>query len=100
MRRTWIHAAAVPKELLAAKSRASQALQADLDPRQAGERLEAASSPASPSCWRITREIAAAKAQALGTTPYGALIDEYDPGVGEAHDRPDLRRTGRLPAAA
>ena len=32
----------------------------------------------------ITREIAQAKAEALGTTPYGALIDEYDPGVGEA----------------
>ena len=32
----------------------------------------------------VVREIAAAKAEALGTTPYGAMIDEYDPGVGEA----------------
>ena len=32
----------------------------------------------------MTREIAPAKAEALGTTRYGGLIDEFDPGVGES----------------
>ena len=83
MRRIYAHAAAVPKELLAAKAaprRRCRRSGAAPSRRTTGPR----SSPASPSCWRITREIAHAKAEALGTTPYGALIDEYDPGVGEA----------------
>src|SRR5581483_5211062 len=83
MRRTHAHASAVPKELAAAKTRASQALQA-VWRRAKPENDWAAFEPGFAELLAITREIAAAKAEALGTTPYGALIDEYDPGVGEA----------------
>jgi carboxypeptidase Taq len=31
----------------------------------------------------LTREVAQAKAERLGTTLYGALLDQFDPGVGE-----------------
>jgi carboxypeptidase Taq len=83
MRRAHIHASAAPKELLAAKARASQALQAVWN-RAKPENDWAAFEPGFTEIVTITREIAQAKAEALGTTPYGALIDEYDPGVGEA----------------
>jgi len=83
MRRTWIHAAAVPKELQAAKTRAAQALQA-VWVRAKPENDWKSFAPGFAELLAITREIAQAKAEALGTTPYGALIDEYDPGVGEA----------------
>jgi carboxypeptidase Taq len=83
MRRTFIHASAVPKELQAAKTRAAQALQA-VWVRAKPENDWKSFEPGFTDLLAITREIAAAKAEALGTTPYGALIDEYDPGVGEA----------------
>ncbi len=83
MRRVHAHAAAVPKELVAAKSRASQALQA-VWRRAKPQNDWAAFEPGFVELLGITREIAHAKAEALGTTPYAALIDEYDPGVGEA----------------
>ena len=83
MRRRHAHAAAVPKDLQAAKSRASQALQAVW--RQAKpENDYAAFAKGFAELLGIVREIAAAKAEALGATPYGAMIDEYDPGVSEA----------------
>lgn len=83
MRRAHIHASAAPKELLAAKTRASQALQATWTSAKPASDW-AAFEPGFAEILAISREIAAAKAEALGTTPYGALIDEYDPGVGEA----------------
>jgi carboxypeptidase Taq len=83
MRRTFVHASAVPKELQAAKTRAAQALQA-VWVRAKPENDWKSFEPGFTELLAITREIAAAKAEALGTTPYGALIDEYDPGVGEA----------------
>jgi carboxypeptidase Taq len=83
MRRTYVHAAAVPKELQAAKARVSQALQA-VWTRAKPENDWAAFEPGFAELLTITREVAHAKAEALGTTPYGALIDGYDPGVGEA----------------
>ena len=83
MRHKHAHASAVPKELLAAKSRASQALQA-VWRRAKPENDWAAFEPGFIEVLGLTREIAQAKAEALGTTPYSALIDAYDPGVGEA----------------
>lgn len=83
MRRTHIHAAAAPTELLAAKTRASQALQA-VWRRAKPENDWAAFEPGFVEVLALTREIAQAKAEALGTTPYSALIDAFDPGVGEA----------------
>ena len=83
MRRKHAHAAAVPKDLAAAKTRASQALQA-VWRKAKPENDWAAFEPGFVEVLAITREIAHAKAEALGTTLYGALIDEFDPGVGEA----------------
>jgi carboxypeptidase Taq len=83
MRRHWVHAAAVPKELQAARSRLAQQLQA-IWTRAKPENDYASFAGPFAELLAITREIAAAKAAVLGTTAYGAMIDEYDPGVGEA----------------
>ena len=83
MRRVWAHTAAVPKELLGAKSRLSQHLQS-IWTRAKPENDWASFAGPFAELLVVVREIAAAKAEALGTTPYGAMIDEYDPGVGEA----------------
>ncbi len=83
MRRVWAHTAAVPKELLATKSRLSQNLQS-LWKQAKPDNDWKSFAPPFAELLTVVREIAAAKAEALGTTPYGAMIDEYDPGVGEA----------------
>jgi carboxypeptidase Taq len=83
MRRHWVHAAAAPKDLQAAKSRLSQRLQA-VWTRAKPENDFAAFAGPFAEMLVILREIAHAKAEALGTTLYGALLDEYDPGVSEA----------------
>jgi carboxypeptidase Taq len=83
MRRTWIHTSAVPSELLAAKARASQTLQAIWRTAKPNNDW-AAFEPGFTELLALTREVAQAKAERLGTSHYGALLDEYDPGVGEA----------------
>ena len=83
MRRLQAHAAAAPKELQAAKSRLSQNLQALWVEAKANNDWPSFAAPFA-ELLTVIREIAAAKAQALGLTPYGAMIDENDPGVGEA----------------
>lgn len=83
MRRVWAHAAAVPAELHATKSRLSQNLQSLWVQARADSDFASFAGPFA-ELLAVIREIGAAKAQALGTTPYGAMIDEYDPGVGEA----------------
>ena len=83
MRRVYAHASAAGKELASAKMRASQALQA-VWRRAKPENDWKAFEPGFTELLAITRDIAQAKAEALGTTPYAALIDEFDPGVGEA----------------
>jgi carboxypeptidase Taq len=83
MRRTHVHTAAVPKELLAAKARVSAKLQ-QVWMRAKPQNDWAAFAPGFAELLGITREIAHAKSAALGTSLYGALIDQFDPGVGEA----------------
>ena len=46
----------------------------------------------STRCCALTREVAAAKAAALGISPYDALLDQYEPGGSSADDRPPVRR--------
>ncbi|MBV9996627.1 MAG: carboxypeptidase M32 [Caulobacteraceae bacterium] len=87
MRRLFIHAAAVPPELLAAKARLAERLQA-VWAEARRERDFARFAAPFAELLVVIREIAAAKAEALGTSPYGALIDEFDPGVGEAMIEP------------
>lgn len=83
MRRLQIHAAAAPKELLAARARMSQNLQAIWVRAKAENDFAAFAGPFAEML-PVIREIAAAKSEVLGATHYGALVDEYDPGVGEA----------------
>ncbi|HYU11161.1 MAG TPA: carboxypeptidase M32, partial [Stellaceae bacterium] len=79
MRRRWRHAAAVPGELVEALSHARSASEAVW--REA--RLDDDFAAALPGLERVlglTREVAAAKAAALNTSPYEALLDQYEPG--------------------
>ncbi len=80
MRRSWLHATAVPGDLVEAASRAGS------DCEQIWRRARPASDfamvlPALQRVLDLTREVAAAKAARLGKSPYEALIDRYEPGI-------------------
>ncbi|NKB48180.1 MAG: carboxypeptidase M32 [Alphaproteobacteria bacterium] len=83
MRRTYLHATAVPADLVDARSRANAACElewrgarADNDYRRLLPSLE--------EVLRLSRDMAAAKADALGLSPYDALLDTYEPGARSA----------------
>lgn len=79
MRRRWRHATAVPGDLVEALSRAcsrSEAVWRDARPADDF----AAAVPGLEEVLGLTRQVAAAKAEALGTSPYEALLDQYEPG--------------------
>jgi len=79
MRRRWLDAAALPGDLVEARSRACSECEAVW--RRA--RLEsdfAAALPGLERVLRVEREIAAIKAERLGRSPYEALLDQYEPG--------------------
>src|SRR5579862_1356245 len=79
MRRRWRHAAAVPEDLVEALSHArSHSEMAWRTARPADD--FAAARPGLEQVLALTREVAAAKAAALATTPYEALLDQYEPG--------------------
>ena len=79
MRRRWRHAAAVPADLIEALSRAcSQSEAVWREARPAND--FAAALPGLERVLGLTREVAAAKAGQLGTSPYEALLDQYEPG--------------------
>ncbi len=79
MRRRWIHATAVPTTLVAALSKACSACEMVWrKARPAGD--FAAVRPELERVLGLVREVAAAKAAALGKSPYEALLDEYEPG--------------------
>ena len=83
MRRRWLHAAAVPGELVEAESRACSECEAVW--RRA--RLQddfAAVLPGLERILHIEREIATVKGERLGTSPYEALADQYEPGASVA----------------
>ncbi|HEV2364357.1 MAG TPA: carboxypeptidase M32 [Caulobacteraceae bacterium] len=82
MRRKLAHARAAPKSLFAAKARLSQNLQAAWAQARADDDF-ATFARGFGQLLPVVRDLAQAKAEALGLTPYGALMDEYDPGVGE-----------------
>lgn len=79
MRREWIHAAAVPGALVDALSRAASAC--DMVWRKARAASDfALVAPYLAEVVRLTREVAAAKSQALAVSPYDALLDQFEPG--------------------
>ncbi|HZS85807.1 MAG TPA: carboxypeptidase M32 [Stellaceae bacterium] len=80
MRRQWLHATAVPADLVDALSRAaSECEQIWRKARPAND--FAAVMPALSRVLELTREAAAAKAARLGKSPYEALLDQYEPGA-------------------
>jgi carboxypeptidase Taq len=79
IRRRRVHAAAVPGRLVEAESRACS----ECEPiwRKARSTNDfAAVLPTLEQVLRLEREIAAVKAEHLGTSPYEALLDQYEPG--------------------
>jgi carboxypeptidase Taq len=79
MRRLWVHATAVPADLVAALSKACSA--SEMRWRQARPANDFAGIlPELRRVLALVREVAAAKAARLGKSPYEALLDEYEPG--------------------
>jgi carboxypeptidase Taq len=79
MRRRWRHAAAVPGDLVEALSRAKSQSEAVWRTARPADDF-ALALLGLERVLGLTREVAAAKAEALGTSPYEALLDQYEPG--------------------
>jgi carboxypeptidase Taq len=83
MRRRWLHATTVPGALVEAESRACSECEA-VWRRGRLENDFAAVLPGLERILHIERQIAALKAERLGTSPYEALLDQYEPGASVA----------------
>ncbi len=84
MRRAFDHATALPEDLVIALSKATSACETAW--RAARPQADfAAVLPSLAKVLSLVKEAAAAKAGALGLSPYDALLDEYEPG-GRATD--------------
>ena len=80
MRRAWRYATAVPSSLVAAIERAGGA--SEMVWREARPQNDfARQQPYLEEVLRLTREIAACRAEAFGCAPYDALLDEYEAGL-------------------
>ena len=79
MRRQHAHATAVPGDLVEARSKASSACEMVWRAARKNDDF-AAVLPHLREVVRLTHEMAAVKAAALGLDPYDALLDQYDPG--------------------
>jgi carboxypeptidase Taq len=78
MRRHWRHAAAVPPGLVEASSHARSESEAVWRVARPADDF-AMALPGLERVLALTRETAAAKAEAFGTSPYEALLDQYEP---------------------
>lgn len=77
--RNWRHATAVPADLVEAIARQSH--ETELTWRSARAANDFASlAPRLQSLLDLVRQVAAAKAEAFGLSPYDALLDEYEAG--------------------
>lgn len=80
MKRNWQHETAVPAALVTALSKACH--ESELFWRTArAENNFRAFIPYQEKVLALVRESAAAKADAMGMTPYDALLDQYEPGA-------------------
>src|SRR5713101_5640851 len=91
MRRRWRHAAAIPDDLIEALSRACSESETVWRAARPADDF-AAALPGLERVLGLTREVAVAKAAEFGTSPYEALLDQYEPG--------GARPSGRAPAIA
>jgi carboxypeptidase Taq len=78
MRRAWLHATAVPADLVAARSRARAAAEAAWRTARAEDDFKLLQ-PYLKDVLSLTCEAGAAKAEALDRPLYDALMDEYEP---------------------
>jgi carboxypeptidase Taq len=83
MRRRRSHAAAVPGALVEALSRVSSECETVWRKARPANDF-AAVLPFLVEMLRVQREVAAAKAEGLGVSPYEALLDRYEPGASVA----------------
>ena len=79
MRREWAHANALDARLVEALSRACKRCEMTWREARPASDFKAVL-PALQAQLDLVREAAAAKAEALGLSPYDALLDEYEPG--------------------
>ncbi len=79
MRHAWVHAAAVPADLVAALAKAGAACEMAWRAARPAADFPAVL-PRLEALLALVREEAAAKAEALGVSPYDALLDGYEPG--------------------
>jgi carboxypeptidase Taq len=78
MRRTWVHESALPADLVEARSRATSACEMVWrDARKAADFKRLL--PTLGDVLTVMRRVGEAKAAALGTSLYDALLDEYEP---------------------
>ena len=95
MRRKWTHAVAVPSDLVAAISKASNACETVW--RTAWRDADFISVlPTLQEVLTLTRRMGEAKAVALGCSPYDALLDAYEPGGRSALIDPLFDSYGRF----
>jgi carboxypeptidase Taq len=80
MRRMWIFAAAVPSDIVAALSKACSACEASWRSARLASDF-AAVAPQLAEVLRLVRQVAAARAERLGTSRYEAMLDEHEPGM-------------------
>jgi carboxypeptidase Taq len=78
MRRRWLHATAVPGDLVEALSRACSTCESELR-RARPENDFKGVLPKLHAVLDLVRGVAAAKSARLGKSPYEALLDEYEP---------------------
>ena len=84
MRREWLHATAVPADLVEALSIASNRCEIAWRTARPANDFKGLL-PLLTEVLHLTRTVAAAKSQAFGCDPYDALLDQYEPG-GKAAD--------------
>ena len=80
MRRNYLHATAVPADLVEARSRADAACELVWRSARADNDYPSLL-PSLEEVLRLAREVAAAKSAKLGLSPYDALLDGYEPGA-------------------
>jgi carboxypeptidase Taq len=79
MRRLWIHESALPADLVEARTRVTAACEMVWREARAAADFTMLL-PTLREVLAVMRRVAEAKAAALGTSPYDALLDEFEPG--------------------
>lgn len=80
MRRAFSHATAVPTDLVEALTRAGSACESVWREARPADDFAQLIEPLT-EVFRLVREVGQAKADALGGSPYEALMDQYEPGL-------------------